>query len=304
MKTTFTLTSRIGSLLVVFALAQFAFLPPAMAQENEPPVQGATIQKSAIIVAEPGDSLAAPIRVQAVQLSGGDGAMWEMAIPSPVGGVFASYNAGGAPDMMGLLHNKSVREEIELVDEQYQKMQDYYRKSQQEINQAVKAMMKPVKSGDGKINRSVQLQGKKLKELIEKQKAETEKKLKELLLPHQLKRLEQVSNQVTIKNMGTLNSLVRGKLKDELELTDEDIKRLKERSAKIEKKLQEDIAKLREKAKKDLLGELSSRQRNKLNELLGDRFEYKQPDFRSRIRELQNDARKNADASRKKSDID
>lgn len=276
------------------------------AQDDPPAAQAGGVQKKAIIVAssQDGDGPQA-IQIQSVEIGGdpensfidsgvfsfstgdlGSGAAIRMATPMGMGN----------PAMMNLLQNKSIRDEIELVDDQYKKIQDFYKARQASIMKEVQSMINPALSGDGKkSNRSVQLRGNKIKEMIAKQQEESEEKLKDLLLPHQLKRLQQVSHQVRMKNSGALNALTQGKLKEELGLTEEDVDNLKEKSKSIQKKLEEDIAKLRAKAKEKLLGELSAKQKRKLEELMGDEFEYKQTDWRERLKEIESRMKKKSE---------
>ena len=116
--------------------------------------------------------------------------------------------------------------------------------------------------------------------------------MKDLLLPHQIKRLEQLSHQVSMKKGGAANALTSGKLKDELELSDDDVTKLKARSKELNEKLEKDIAALKAKVKKDLLKELSASQRKKLDELTGDEFEYKEQTWRDRIKQMETKAQK------------
>ena len=55
------------------------------------------------------------------------------------------------------------------------------------------------------------------------------------------------------------------------------------KSRELNLRLEKEIAALREKARKDLLDELSGKQKAKLKELVGDDFELKEPNRRSRL---------------------
>ncbi len=199
-------------------------------------------------------------------------------------GVFGSTTAGG--DMMNLLQNKSIRDEIELVDGQYEKMQNVNKTVQEEIMKQVKGLMEPAGGGKGRTE-STRLRAQNLADLMKKmkkQKEAAESQLKELLLPHQIKRLQELAYQVSLKNGGgTVDALTRGKLKEELELNDKDVEKLKMKSRELNLRLEKEIAALREKARKDLLDELSGKQKAKLKELVGDDFELKEPNRRSRL---------------------
>ncbi len=199
-------------------------------------------------------------------------------------GVFGSTTAGG--DMMKLLQNKSIRDEIELVDGQYEKMQNVNKTVQEEMMKQIKGLMEPAGGGKDRTE-STRLRAQNLADLmkkLKKQKEAAESQLKELLLPHQIKRLQELAYQVSLKNGGgTVDALTRGKLKEELELNDKDVEKLKMKSRELNLRLEKEIAALREKARKDLLDELSGKQKAKLKELVGDDFELKEPNRRSRL---------------------
>lgn len=278
--------------LIPFATVALALFASTSTFAQDPEVQVESIQSRAIVVGSSSDGGPQNIEIQAIDFSGGDLASgMSFAFDASSGPAFGSVS--GSNGMMNMLNNKSVREEIELVDDQYKKMQQFNQELQSAMMKEVQAMMKPAKSGDGKTNnRSIQLRGTKLKELMKQQKEEAEKKLKDLLLPHQIKRLEQLSHQVSMKKAGTANALTNGKLKEELDLTDDDVAKLNARSKELNEKLEKDIAALKAKAKKDLLKELSSSQRKKLEELTGDEFEYKEQTWRDRIKQMETKAKK------------
>ena len=90
------------------------------------------------------------------------------------------------------------------------------------------------------------------------------------------------------------DALINGRLADELELTSEQKEELKERAEKLEKELEEKIAQLKKKARAELLEGLTSKQREKLDDLLGDSFEYEAPKFGNRIRQIRDRAKERA----------
>ena len=94
-----------------------------------------------------------------------------------------------------------------------------------------------------------------------------------VLLPHQSKRLNQISTQIEMKNRGDATALVGSRLAEELGIDDKQKKKIQKRSAEIKAELADKIAKLKEDARKELLRELKPDQRKKLNELVGEKFE-------------------------------
>ncbi|MDB4640327.1 hypothetical protein OAF56_01720 [Pirellulaceae bacterium] len=283
----------VKNLIPFAALASvLAITTATIAQDPEIQVEG--IRSRAIVVGASDQGELGNIEIQAIDFSGDNLASgMSFSFDASSGPMFSSMS--GSNGMMNMLENKSVRDEIELVDDQFKKMQEFNRELQSAMMKEVQNMMKPTKSADGKTNnKSIQLRGTKLKDLIKQQKEDAEKKLKDLLLPHQIKRLEQLSHQVSMKKSGTANALTSGKLKEQLELTDDEVAKLQARSKVLNAKLQQDIAALKAKAKKDLLKELSSSQRKKLDELTGDEFEYKEQTWRDRIKQIDTKTRKKA----------
>lgn len=280
-------------LKAITAVLGIVLIGAELKSQDEPPrIETAGIQRQAVIIANANqEGGEAPVELHSIQLSAdlasGDGNVYAFSTLGP-GAMSFSTNGANGSGLMNLLQNKSIRDEIELVDDQYKKMTQFYQQRQKEIMSEINSLIAPPLSGDKKkSNRSVQFRGTKLKELIKKQKEESESQLRELLLPHQLKRLEQVSHQVRMRNSGTLNALTRGKLKEELDLTDEDVKKLQTKSEEIQKDLEAEIAKLRAKAKKNLLKELSPTQRKKLDELMGEQFDYQPTDWKSQIKKME-----------------
>ena len=194
-----------------------------------------------------------------------------------------SFGFGGTADKFSMLQNPAIQKEIELVDEQVQQI----RKIQKEFGKKIKDQLKGGISGDKARN---------LGEMIKKLKEEQQEQIKEILLEHQRERLNQVSLQQTLRNSGTANALASKSFREELGLSDEQVKGLREKAAELKKEMEEKIKKMREEMKEELLGELSSSQRRKLKKMLGDKYE---PDtdavkksFREQMRRIR-DRRKN-----------
>lgn len=197
-------------------------------------------------------------------------------IPFGDSGFFGKRSAEAkASELMSLLQNKSVREEIELIDSQYQKMRDFQDSRTKEMRKAMKGLF----SG-GKIDPNG------IKAMIEKSQAESSKQLEEMLLPHQVARLRQVSRQVRMQSRGTAQTLTSSAFAKELGLTDEQKSDFREKAAEIEKRVKAEIAKLKSDARKELVGTLPSDKQEKLKELIGEEFEYQKPDMKSRLNEI------------------
>ncbi len=109
----------------------------------------------------------------------------------------------------------------------------------------------------------------RLKELRDELAKEVEK----VLLPHQRRRLEEISLRMKMKQRGTTGSLVDTELAEKLDITDGQKERIRRRAAEVQKELEEKIARLREEAREEILDELSPDQQRKLKDLLGEEFD-------------------------------
>ena len=191
-----------------------------------------------------------------------------MAWASPLGG-----------DPSSLMMDPQVRGELELVEDQVEQLERIREEFQQKFQ-------KISNFKNGEIPQVDRLRGmsEKIKELSEEQQA----RIKEVLLPHQSERLEQISTQMKMKQMGTAGALSQGALAETLGIDEEQRKRLQEKSKELQEKLAQEIEKLREEMREELLEELSSEQRKQLKEMMGDKFERestRRPRLRGRDRE-------------------
>ena len=184
-------------------------------------------------------------------------------------------------DEFSMIGNPQFQDELNLVPEQREQIKQF----NQEFS---KKMTDFFKSDEGRLN----LQDpEKIKDFMKEIQEAKEAKVKDILMPHQIERLKQVSLQSEMRARGDSNALTAGKLAEALGIDEEQKKRIQERSKELKEQLEKDIAKLREEAREDLLDELTSDQRKKLNEMLGDKFEYKTPNVRDRVQRLRGRSR-------------
>lgn len=117
-------------------------------------------------------------------------------------------------------------------------------------------------------------------ELSAKMAADLDRQTRDVLLPHQVRRLRQIALQMKLSSTGygSAGGLTGGEVADELHLTDEQKRQLKEKEAKlredIQRKTQEFYKQLREEARAELLSVLTAEQRRKLDDLTGETFEW------------------------------
>jgi Spy/CpxP family protein refolding chaperone len=171
-----------------------------------------------------------------------------------------------------LLRQKSVQKELKLSDETAKKVMEFTNKESDEYGKALKDLKD--KERDAKFE--------------ELEKA-NEKFLQENLSADQRKRLEQITLQVT-----GLHQLNRPEVVKELNLTDEQVAKLKDLQKEARKGLEdiitgtdragktEKLAKLREETNKKILAVLTDEQKAKVKEIVGEPFKgelmFEEPD--------------------------
>jgi len=168
---------------------------------------------------------------------------------------------GGLAGNIGLLMREDVNKEIELLDDQQEELQ--------ELQSGMRDRMREVfanfrEMSDDERREAMTDFGKSLQEDID-----------EVLLPHQSKRLKQISLQQRMQG-GTARGL-RGEVAEELGLSDDDLEEIEEKSREAAEELQKKISELRAEAQKELLNDvLSPSQQKKLKDMLGEKFEFAQ----------------------------
>lgn len=111
---------------------------------------------------------------------------------------------------------------------------------------------------------------------LEDEKKDLQKDLFEILLPHQVTRLNQlaaqIANREAAKKGKTNTGLLTPEMKDYLDIDDQQAERIKQRTSEIQKELAEKIRKLNEQAIEEQLKELTPSQREKYLKLMGKRL--------------------------------
>ncbi len=174
------------------------------------------------------------------------------------GGMMFGRGGGGA---MGLLGNKQVQEELQLVDDQIEEMDAL----QSELREEMRSMFEGMREMDRDERRAF---FEDMREKMAEKTKQYEERYNAILLPHQQQRLKQLQVQ-TGNRRGLENNET---LIDELGLTEEQIEKMKAKAVDVNKKLQEKIAKLRSQAQNEILSVLSPEQQKKYKELAGDSF--------------------------------
>ncbi len=243
---------------------------PLAAQEQE---NVEVVQQGAIVVQAQQEGKDGPVQVFSMSTDGTGGDSMILSSPFSMGG----WNS----DPTQMMFNPQVRKELELGDEQVAKLKDISKKFSKQLREQLR--FDPGSGGRLDVDRI-----KNIRETLKTINAEREAAIGAVLLPHQSKRLKQISTQMKMQNRGAANTLTSDAMAKELNIDDEQKKRLKKRAEELKKQVEEKIAKIKQEAQEELLEELSRSQREKLKEMTGDKFEYKRTNWRDRIRRVRN----------------
>jgi len=185
--------------------------------------------------------------------------------------------------MLGLLRSEQVQKELDLVDEQVDKLKEISETLQPEMRGRFAALREL----------GPEERRQKIAELREKAKSRAEevrKKIDEVLLPHQRDRLKQIilqlrghsalDDQEIAKELGITENQeeeirrIRTKIQDRMRAMWEGLRSLgpEERRAKAAA-LREEVRKLRQEAVQQALGILTPEQTEKLEKMKGEKFE-------------------------------
>ncbi len=163
-----------------------------------------------------------------------------------------------------LLRNERVQEELELVDDQVEELNEL----QQEIMEKVRDMFRDMRDLDQDERAD------RMKEIGEYME-DIQKDVDSILLPHQQQRLRQLFYQTQTRRPGALP--VTDELAKELNITEEQMEKMREAAEKANEDMRKEMEKLRQKAMEKVLSVLSAEQRAKYKELMGEPFDMGDP---------------------------
>jgi Spy/CpxP family protein refolding chaperone len=176
---------------------------------------------------------------------------------------------GGAGGLINLLQNE-VRKEIEFLPEQQEKVEALQRAQREQLRNQFQGFRDLSEE-----ERRERFQN--LRTEMEERNKKLEADLKDILLPQQYTRLNQIALQQRIQRVGTVNALTSEELG--LNVSAEQKAKLEELSKEAEKELQDKIAKARAEAVEKILSGLTPEQRAAAKEKLGAEFRMTQPRF-------------------------
>ena len=175
-------------------------------------------------------------------------------------------------DPMGMLRMPQFEKELELVEDQVQRIRELQQEMQKKTGEIFRSSAQLGSGGDmGQIMREAQ-------KVIREQ---TEQKLAQILLPHQMKRMKQLKVQLLLRNQGA-RALTGDEMAAALNITDEQKAELAEKQREAQEALQKKIQKLREQMQRDVMEDvLTPQQLKKLEQLSGDKYDVQKPDYQS-----------------------
>ncbi len=158
-----------------------------------------------------------------------------------------------------LLRRDDVRKELDLLDDQIKDLENV----QQEQMQGMRDLFGQMRE------MSSEQRTAKMREVGES----LQKKVNQILLPHQIDRLKQIQLQMQLRGsaMGALGSET---LQKELNITSDQKERIQARAQQVNDELRKKIEALRKEAQQKLLSELSPQQRSKFEQMIGAPFEF------------------------------
>ena len=177
---------------------------------------------------------------------------------------------GGQNNNLGLLMNRQIQEELELVDDQIDELREVQQRSGEIMREAFSGIDWRNMDADEREEAMAEV-----REKMEEDMKDLQKDVDEILLPHQRTRLKQIAIQSQSRGRnGVAGALGSDAVAKELGLSEEDVKELEEKNQEVQEKLREKIAKLQKEAEEEVLSVLSSEQRKKYKEMVGDKFEF------------------------------
>lgn len=177
-----------------------------------------------------------------------------------------------------LQYNPELAKQLELSDGQQEKLKTAAKEMQTEQAEMMKKYQEAFKSGNQQ-----EAQAEYMKHMNDYQSRFVEK-TNDILLDHQMNRLKQISRQQQATYSRSWSPATYSYTQDtlelplqlakELELSDEEVAKLKEEIEKSRKEIAEEIQRLQDKAKDRVLGKLSAKKREQLKELIGEPYDF------------------------------
>ena len=173
----------------------------------------------------------------------------------------------GRGGIQALLQREDVQRELEITDDQMEELREL---GQNRGDRSQREKMREELEGLSDDERQ-----EKLQEMRQKRTEDQKAQLGEVLLPQQIRRLEQLTAQFTVSAAGG-QAMFRGAIAEQLGLTEKQKEELQEKAEELQKEYNKRMAKLRKEMQEELLEELSPEQRKKFHDMMGESFEFEQ----------------------------
>lgn len=175
---------------------------------------------------------------------------------------------------LNAMFNKQVQKELDLVDEQTTEITEQL-KGLMKFRNELAAELREMKTA-GEAEQALLKRRDEMQEELKVQKKKVESQVLDVLLPHQQKRLREVSAQFVtreaMKQSKVSTGLLTPQMLEYLDVDDEQAERIEKRAEEIRKRLIGKIDKLKKEALEDLMKELSAKQKKKYRNLMGEEF--------------------------------
>ena len=172
---------------------------------------------------------------------------------------------------LSLLGNQKIQEELELVDDQVEEIKELG----DEVRTSMRAVFNDLRQNmNGASDQERRKMWGEMQEEMKTRYEELTPKIESVLLPAQVQRLAEIKMQATLRRSGGLTS-ERGSqvLKDQLDITDDQMEAMKEKAVEVRESLAAKMAKLRKQAEMEILSVLDTEQREKYKEMMGESYD-------------------------------
>ena len=176
--------------------------------------------------------------------------------------------------LLSALFDPRIQKELELSESQVKQLKTFLasiKESQKNYGEQLKKM-----KSQGAENAEIDTKRKDFIAKLDEKKSEIQKEATDLLLPHQIDRLKQVTIQVmmreTAKNSKKESGLLTPEMMKFLKIDSSQEKKIRDKTLELQKKMMQEIKELQEKYRKELMRELTPQQRKKYEEATGDFF--------------------------------
>ncbi len=171
-------------------------------------------------------------------------------------------------DGIRLLSSERVQKELELVDDQIEQLEDLQTSQRDEMREMFMEMREIPREERREAMEGLRTQ---MKELSDKHV----NNVKEILLPHQVARWEQLKFQSKARRSGGTDRLLSSdSMAEQLNITEEQKEEMKEKAKEIRESMQEKIDAIRAEALEELLSVLTPEQQEQYRELAGESFTF------------------------------